>query len=318
MDAARILKEIGKGERFLVAGHIDPDGDTLTSTLLMGRLLKHLGKEYTLYINDKIQDKFRFLSGIEEIKQRFDGFDYDTVITLDAPNFQRVALDAPKVKVINIDHHLSNEKFGDLNWLQTERSAACLMVFDLLRLADVPITRREGEMVYTGLFTETGGFVLANVSAEVLRICADVMELGVHASDIAFRMTARNEKNLALLGKILATLTVDDGIAYIEFTEDMLDDVGLNTDQHDTDSFIRYPSSIPGIKVAIFFREMREQKVIRMSFRSLGGVDVNKLAARFGGGGHPVASGARMKALYENGKTRVIAETKAYLKSLDS
>lgn len=313
MNAREVLKEIRKGNRFLVAGHIDPDGDTITSTLLMGRLLKHLGKGYTLYIRDSIPEKFGFLAGIGKIKQSIEGPEPDTIITLDAPNLERVALSSFGSKVINIDHHQSNERFGDVNWLEIDRGAACLMVFELLRLARAPWGSQEGEMVFTGLFTETGGFVLPNVSAEVLRICADVMEHGVNASEIAFRMTARDERNLALLGEILATLAVDDGIATIELTEKMLDDVGLGHDEHDSDSFIRYPSSIPGVKVAIFFREMRQQGMVRMSFRSLGGVDVDRIASRFGGGGHPAAAGAKLKGSYEEVKKRVIEETKRYL-----
>lgn len=313
MNASQVLKEITKGKRFLVAGHIDPDGDTITSTLLMGRLLKHLGKDYVLYIRDFIPEKFSFLAGVNKIKQNTKGFDPDTVITLDAPNLERVALNPLKAKVINIDHHQSNERFGDVNWLEIDRGAACLMVYELLHLAGAPLGNQEGEMVFTGLFTETGGFVLPNVSAEALRTCADVMEHGVDASHIAFRMTARDERNLALLGEVLATLKITDGIATIELTEKMLDDVGLGHDEHDSDSFIRYPSSIPGVKVAIFFREMREKGVVRMSFRSLSEVDVDRIASRFGGGGHPAAAGAKLKGSYEEVKKRVIEETKRYL-----
>jgi phosphoesterase RecJ-like protein len=313
MNASQVLEEINKGKKFLVAGHIDPDGDTITSTLLMGRLLKYLKKNYALYIRDSIPEKFSFLAGVKDIKQNIKGFESDTVITLDAPNLERVALAPPKARVINIDHHQSNERFGDVNWLEVNSGAACLMAYKLLHLAGAPLGKEEGEMVFTGLFTETGGFVLPNISAEALRTCADVMEHGVDASHIAFRITARDERNLALLGEVLATLKITDGIATIELTEKMLDDVGLGQDEHDSDSFIRYPSSIPGIKVAIFFREMREKGVVRMSFRSLGGVDVDRLASCFGGGGHPAAAGARLNGSYEEVKKRVLEETKRYL-----
>jgi bifunctional oligoribonuclease and PAP phosphatase NrnA len=318
MDSNRVLEYLNANDYFLVAGHIDPDGDTIASILLMGRLLTHLGKKYKLVIKDRIPGKFNFLEGIGNIKQEVGKFNSHSLITIDAPNLKRVDLLKPRAKVVNIDHHLSNERFGDINWLETNRSAACMMIYELILKAGIKVDKAMGEMVFTGLFTETGGFVLPNVSSEVFKVCAEVISLGVDSSDIALRMTSRDQRNLALLAEILSTLNVDDGIATIELTEDMLDKVGLNHGEHDSDSFIRYPSSIPGIKVAIFFREMLEQGAVRMSFRSLGGVDVNLLASRFGGGGHPAASGAKIKGDFRTEKNRVISETKKFLQSLET
>ncbi|MBD3284843.1 hypothetical protein GF359_00680 [candidate division WOR-3 bacterium] len=321
MGSPEVFKTIHRNSRFWVAGHIGPDGDTITSVLLIGRLLDSLKKRYCLYIGDKIPEKFSFLSGIGKIRNRRPDFLPDALITLDAPNLARVALKDfrtlyPSATIVNIDHHLSNEKFGDLNWLDTGRSAACLMAFDLLTMAGVPFGKEEAEMVFTGLFTETGGFVFPNTTDEVFDVCAEAVKLGVDSSDIALRMTARDQRNLALLGEILSSLQVNDGLATIELTEEMLARVGLNHEEEDSDSYIRYPTSIPGIRITIFFREIRAQGQVRMSFRSLAGVDVNKLASRFGGGGHPAAAGAMVEGPYERVKREVIKTAEAYLEKV--
>ncbi|MBN2379025.1 DHH family phosphoesterase [candidate division WOR-3 bacterium] len=319
MSGAEVLSRIRKANRFWVAGHIGPDGDTITSVLLAGRLLRYLGKEYGLYIADSTPEKFAFLSGIEDVRPERPDFDPDVLLTLDAPNLTRVALEDfpslyPSAQIINIDHHLSNEGFGDVNWVELDRGAACLMVLELLRAAGAAVSREEGEMVFTGLFTETGGFVFPNATREVFEVCAEAVRLGVGTSDIAIRMTARDERNLALLGKILSGMKTEDGIAVIELTEKMLSEVDLDHAEEDTDSYIRYPTSIPGIKITIFFRELADLGEVRISFRSLAGVDVNALAARFGGGGHPAAAGAKVEGDYEEVKRLVFEEAKAYLR----
>ena len=319
MGNPEIFNRIKNGSRFWVAGHIGPDGDTITSVLLAGRMLEHLGKEYCLFIADTIPEKFLFLQGIERISNTRPGFTPDVLIAFDAPNLSRIALADfdtlyPEADILNIDHHQSNESFGDLNWLDTSRSAACLMALDLLRLSGAPFGREEAEMVFTGLFTETGGFVFPNATGEVFESCAEAVRLGVDTSDIALRMTARDERNLALLGEILSSLRVKDGLATIELTEEMLAKVGLNHEEEDSDSYIRYPTSIPGIKITIFFREMSKEGDVRMSFRSLAGIDVNRLASRFGGGGHPAAAGALIHGQYEQVKKKVITAAEAYLK----
>lgn len=315
MNAEKILAEIKKGKRIWVAAHIDPDGDAIASILLMGRLLDHLGKEYVMYLRDPIPAKFRFLAGIDRISHQLPDWASDTFISVDTTDPPRLGFDMPPAHRINIDHHPSNVGFGDLNWVQRERSAACLMVFELLNLAGARIDRDMGEMVYVGLFTETGAFSYPNVTAEAFDVAAKVLDLQVDVSTIAFRMTARDERNLALLGSVLATLTMENGVATIELTDSMLASAGVGRKEQDSDSFIRYPASIPGVKVAIFFREERSTGNVRLSMRSTREVDVNKLAARFGGGGHYNAAGARIAGRFEKVKQQVIAETKAYIKT---
>ncbi len=313
MNSKAILKEIKKVRKLWVLGHIDPDGDAISSVLLAGRLLEHLGKEYALLLFNKYADKFSFLKGVDKIAHELPTWMPDAILTVDTTDPPRLGFNLPDIKIINVDHHPSNTKFGRFNWVQSERTAACLMVYELLKTAHVPITVHEGEMVFAGLYTETGGFSYPNTTVEAFQVCAEVVELGVGASDIALRMTARDEKNLTLLGAVLATLKIIHGIAIIELTEKMLAKVGLNHSQHDSDSYIRYPVSIPGVKIAIFFREYSEINEIRMSFRSVKGTDVNQLAAKFGGGGHENAAGARVKGSFAEVKRRVIAEAKEYL-----
>ncbi len=313
MQSEKILKTLRDGKKFWVATHIDPDGDSVGSVLLMGRLLKHLGKKYAIFLHDTIPHKFDFLEGTGEINYSEPDFAPDTIVTVDLPDLARLGYAPPKARIVNIDHHPSNDNYGDFNWIDVNRTAACVMVLELLNLAKAPLSRNEGEYVFTGIYTETGGFSYPNVSAETFNVAANVLELGVDAADIALRMTARDKRNLALLGKVLATLKIEDKVATIELTEKMLAEAGINHAEQDSDSFIRYPVSIPGVKMALFFRENSSSGDVRISFRSLAGVDVNKLAARFGGGGHQNAAGARVKGAYDEVKRRVLEEAKGYL-----
>lgn len=313
MQSEKILKILREGNNFWVSTHIDPDGDSIASVLLMASLLQHLGKKYAIYLHDTIPHKFDFLKGTDEICYNEPDFFPDTVVTVDLPDLARLGYVPPKARIVNIDHHPSNDNYGDYNWIDEDRTAACVMVFELLNLANTPLTTHEGQYVFTGIYTETGGFSYPNVSAETFDVAAKVLDLGVDAADIALRMTARDKRNLALLGKVLATLKVEDKVATIELTEKMLLDAGINHAEQDSDSFIRYPVSIPGVKMALFFRENISSGEVRISFRSLAGVDVNRLAFRFGGGGHQNAAGARVKGAYDDVKRRVLEEAKEYL-----
>lgn len=313
MNAAEVLARIRKGNRFWVSGHIDSDGDSITSVLLLGRLLRHLGKDYVLYIHDSLPPKFEFLAGIEEITNELPEWEPDILLTVDTPEPKRLGFTPPKVEIINIDHHPSNTGYGEINWLDESRSCASLMVLELLRKAGAKPGKEEGELVFTGIYTETGGFAYPNVTVEAFRVCSQMLDLGVDASDIALRMTARDERNLALLGSVLATLKLSQGIATIELTDSMLKKAGVNHRDQDSDSFIRYPASVPGVKIAVFLREDRVAGEVRLSFRSIKGIDVNELASRFGGGGHHNAAGARIRGSYREVKKRVVEETKRYL-----
>lgn len=313
MQSEKILQILREGKKFWVSTHIDPDGDSVASVLLMGRLLKHLDKEYAIYLHDVIPHKFDFLAGTGEITCKEPGFAPDTIVTVDLPDLARLGYVPPTVRIVNIDHHPSNENYGEFNWIDVDRTAACVMVLELLNLAKAPLSKAEGDYVFTGIYTETGGFSYPNVSVETFKVASMMLELGVDAADIALRMTARDKRNLALLGKVLATLKIEDKVATIELTERMLLDAGINHAEQDSDSFIRYPVSIPGVKMALFFRENSASGEVRISFRSLAGVDVNMLASRFGGGGHQNAAGARVKGTYDDVKRMVLEEAKGYL-----
>lgn len=318
MNAEAVLNEVRKSRRYLVAGHVDPDGDAVASVLLAGKLLSALGKDYVLYLHDPVPSKFGFLSGTEKIAHNLPSGDFDTVIILDTPDLKRLGVEPPQSRIINIDHHPSNTGFGDVNWLETDRTAACLMVLELVEKAGVPFGKEEGEMVFTGLYTETGGFTYPNVSAEAFERSAELLRMGVDASDIALRITSRNARNLELLGSVLNTLKIEQGVATIELTERMLKEAGIRRAEQDSDSFIRYPASIPGVKIAIFLRENGEEDEVRLSFRSVKEVDVDKLAARFGGGGHRNAAGARIKGNFAEVKRMVVEEAKGYLECAEA
>ncbi len=312
----KILSEIRRNRRFLAISHIDPDGDAVASLLLLGEIFKKFKKDFVLFLKDKVPKKFNFLSGINLIKDKISNHKFDWIFTVDTPNPERVGVDISTFRVINIDHHPSNTRYGEINWVVPKKTAVCVMIYELLKKAKVKITKEIAEILYTGIYTETGGFLYPNLSENVFEISKEILSTGFSPSEIAMKLTAKDEEDIRLLSLVLSTLRVEEGIAVIYMTQNMLKKTGVNEDVENSSSFIRYPASIPGVKLAIFFRETKDKNT-KISFRSFGKVDVNKLAFLFGGGGHKNAAGARLNMPLRKAMKIVIEKSKEFIKSAE-
>ncbi len=310
----KIIEEVKKNKRFLCVSHIDPDGDAIASLLLTGYLLQKFKKEFVLFLKDKVPQKFHFLPNIEWIKNKLEKIDFDEIIIVDTPNLERTGISIKEArKIINIDHHPSNTRFGVINWVVPKKTAVCVMIYELLKKAKVRITKEIAETLYTGIYTETGGFIYPNLTEEVFEISKEVLKTGFSPSEVAIKLTSKDEGHIRLLSMVLSTLKVKDGIATIYMTRKMLKQAGITDDEEDSSGFIRYPASIPGVKLAMFFRETKDGRV-RISFRSFGEVDVNKLASKFGGGGHKNAAGARVSLSLSKAMNVVSKEAREFIK----
>ncbi|MEG0180532.1 MAG: DHH family phosphoesterase [Paraclostridium sp.] len=314
-----IIQAIREGNNFIVTSHYSPDGDNIGSTLSMYYTLKKLGKNVLYVLDDTIPVNLKFLvEGInilksEEVNVKLDEY---ILISLDCGDENRICVsDNIKTsinKLICIDHHASNDNFGDLNYINPNESSTCELVYNLLKefskVIDKQIIDKSiATCLYTGLLTDTGNFSYSNTNPSSYLMAYDLVNIGAKKDIIIQKIFQSNTYNYyKLLGEALDTLDIVDGkIASMMLTTDMLDrnDISFN----DADGVTSYTRDIDGVEVGLLFKEKRPGEV-KVSFRSKNYVDVSVIAQSFGGGGHVRASGCTVKDNIQNVKTMVIDE----------
>ena len=292
----KIIKKIESSKTFIIAGHINPDGDCVGSMLALAEFLMNKGKEVTLFCPNKIPEFYRFLKFSERIKYTLDAKKkYDVFISLDTGSLDRLGAAEKKIKqcgyVINIDHHVSNTLFGNLNYVKEKSAAVGEMLFDFFKKQKISITPSMAQSLYVSIATDTGYFQYSSVTAKTFKIAAQIIGYGVNVSEVSQKLQCfRTLNSYKLLGMVLGSIEVDEaaGIGSMIVTQEMFKKT--NTSFEDTEEFINYLRSIKGVKVALFFKE-KEDKNVKVSVRSLEDFDSNKFSLKFGGGGHVRASG---------------------------
>jgi|Deesub1362A_J573_1020465.scaffolds.fasta_scaffold00044_84 phosphoesterase RecJ-like protein len=290
--------ELRRARKPVLAGHVLPDGDSIGSTLALGFMLEQLGATVTMVSQDQIPTTYRFLPGVDRIHiGSVPEGPFDCLVALDCSVPERVGqavqplLSQPGVRVINIDHHVSAVPFADYNYIDPSAAAVGEIVFDLAELLGVELTADISICLYTAIVTDTGSFRYENTSPGTHRRVARLIEQGLGVG--AINTQIYDEKPLAavkLLHRVLGTLTVSEcgRFAWLKLTRAMEAECGAG--QVEAEDLINYARTIQGVEVGILFREMPEGR-IKVGFRSKRLVDVSRLAATFGGGGHPRAAG---------------------------
>lgn len=308
-----IMDFIKSRQSFILCGHIMPDGDSLGSVLALGKVLKEMGKDVTMVSFDPVPDNFTFLPGIEHLIIGDKELDknYDAFVVLDCSVPDRLGpygriLDWD-LTVINIDHHPGNSIPADYNYIDPGAAATGEILFDMLVQSNVNISPDVATCLYTAIITDTGSFKYENTTPATHRRVADLIECGIQPGKLnAMIYDEKPLPSLLLLRAALQTLKLSDcgRVAWITVLRRTLEEVSAR-DEH-TESLINYPRSIKGVKIAILFRELKSG-VFKVGFRSKGDVNVNELAAKFGGGGHAKASGCVLKGKIENIIREVVA-----------
>ncbi len=317
----QIADIIRRHQTFLVLTHYRPDGDAIGSQLAVALLLRDLGKQVAVWNEDPVPSKFRFLPHSDLVQRPSDSPEnFDVVIAVDISTWQRAGAAAQRIgakkQFINIDHHVSNEKFADINWVVTESPATGQIVFDLIQRGSFKLTTDIAACLYAAISTDTGSFTYANTTADSLRAAATLVEAGVNVGELCRHVyESYPYARLQLLQMILADLTLADKnrIAYYWLTNDMFQQSGAN--REDTEGLIDYARSIQGVLVAVLFEELPEPGKVRMSLRSKHPkIDVNSIARHFGGGGHREAAGARAAGTPHEIEEKVVATISAAIK----
>jgi phosphoesterase RecJ-like protein len=295
---------IEANDQILVVSHLNPDGDAISSTLAMSCLLRRLGKTYVTANEGPIPDKFAFLpecgSIVDLSPTSSHPARFDKAIAVDCADRERIGkaqqLFAANCSLLNIDHHVTNTRFGEVNVVRSHAAATVEMIYELARYCSVPIDLDMANCVYTGLLTDTGGFRYANTTPQVMRIAAELLDLGVQGSALAQQtLETMSPAQIGLLQRALASLafSTDKKIAWIAVTAQQLAETGAVNE--DTDGLVNYARNIEGVDVGLLFKQKSEREV-KVSLRSSRRADVSRIAQAFGGGGHARAAGCTIFA----------------------
>jgi phosphoesterase RecJ-like protein len=319
MNFKAIKEEILKSKRIGISFHTSPDGDAIGSILSLLNTLRYLGKDSYIISRDVISDNFSFLSLSNEINGNIlePQINTDLVIVLDCGNFDRISANLSNYsgKIINIDHHISNEKYGFINHVDVNAAATCEISYLLIKELGIDFNDKTdvgiaiGNAVYTGILTDTGSFRHSNVTSRTHSIASELIEIGVNNSKIHSNLFDNKPFNkVKLMGSVLSNieLALDDKVAVLQIPKGMLEDFNLiNTD---TSDIISVGLAIKGVEVSMLLKEVEDG--VKGSLRSKNNVDVRKVAEVYGGGGHIKAAGVMQRGL------EIIAAKENLLKTL--
>ena len=290
-----VLEVVRRGRRFAVCSHARPDGDAVGSMLALGMMLAGLGKQADLYSADPVPQIYRGLPCAETIRQttRVEG-DYDAAILLECDGAARTRLEGLEGRVlVNIDHHASWKAFAEVNWIEENACAVAEMVHRLARAAGVAVTPAMAACLYAAVLTDTGSFCYEGTDAHAFELARELVQYGANPAEIAREVYFSNPlPKMVLLGSALTRLRREGRLAWLWVThEDM---TRAQATEEDCEGIVNYAIGIAGVEAAVLLRELADGK-IRLSLRSKGGVDVARVAAGFGGGGHRHAGGCTLK-----------------------
>jgi bifunctional oligoribonuclease and PAP phosphatase NrnA len=317
----RILEGIRASRTFCIVGHIRPDGDCVGSQLALALALKAEGKKAVCWNEDPMPEKYAFLDPDGLFQKPKPGRSFDCVIATDAASFERIgkvgACVAQRQLLINIDHHESNTRFGDLNWVSGREPSTGELIFRLLKIARWPITRPIANCLFTAVSTDTGSFQYPSTRPGTFHTSAELVSRGADLAKICEEVYQSYPLSRARLLKHVYShfrLTHQNRIAYFWLKQADFARAGCQGD--DTEGLIDHIRAIAPVIVACVFEEL-EPEVTRISLRSKSDqVNVSEIAAQFGGGGHPAAAGARIPGKPLAVQRRVIAAIKRALKSV--
>ncbi len=315
----QIINQIKKAQHILLTSHSGPDGDAVSSLLALGLALSHLDKKVTLYNSSPIPAVYRFLPSVERIVRHIKkAATYDVALVLDCADLSRVGQASSTITqipvVINIDHHISNTGFGDIQLIDANACSTAEIVYRLIKALNAPIDKAIATSIYTGILTDTGSFRFSNTNQAAFAISQEMTELGVEPYSVAQHVFGTYSlERIKLLNLALDSLEISENgkMSIMTVTNAMFD--YTETQPEDVDGMISYARRIPDVKVAALIQEQRNgksrsrgQRRFRVSLRSDGSVDVAAIAGAFGGGGHASAAGFQVETTLLKLKSDII------------
>jgi phosphoesterase RecJ-like protein len=305
---------LAPAERILIVTHVGPDGDAIGSTLGLGWLLRAQGKEPVLACADPVPENYTFLPGSERIVQQVQGT-FDLLISLDCSDRYRMGdiwkdhlADLP---LLNIDHHVTNTRFGTVNWVEPTTVATTQMILILADALGWVLEPRVAICLLNGLVTDTRSFRTSNVDPPAMQAALRLMESGASLPEITRQaLDQRPLASVRLWGQAIDRIHLEDGILWTEVTRDMRRRWDLH--ENDFSGLANFLSGIREANVVVVFTE-RNGNTIDVGMRAAPGLDVAQVALKLGGGGHPQAAGCTLEGRLPQVQARVLAEIRRSL-----
>ncbi|QXM06102.1 DHH family phosphoesterase [Crassaminicella indica] len=311
------LDIIHKADNILILPHILPDGDTIGSSVALYLALKKIGKHPVILLDEELPYNIKFLSQ-KYIRNKIDeSFMFDLAISIDCSDVDRLGDRKEYIhkakNSLNIDHHVTNTYFADINVVDSKAAATGEIIYFIIKAMKVAITKDIATCIYTALSTDTGSFKYDNTSSQTHRIVAELIEKNIDLNFITTQIYQNKPLyKVKLLSEVLNTLELyfDNKLAILCITKEMLERIGAK--KEDTDGIIEFARDINGVEVGVLLKEMEKGK-IKVGFRAKYDVDVSKIAESFNGGGHKKASGCSIYDNMNNAKALIIKEIENYL-----
>ena len=311
-----IYKLINENHSFLITSHINPDGDAIGSELALYFILKKLNKEAIIINQDDLPKIYDFLPGSQYINNKNKNIEKventDIVIILDSSNINRIG-DIQKLlyhqKIfINIDHHCSNDSYGEINYVDTKASSTGEIIFNFINYINPEILDETiAACLFVAIITDTGSFRYENTTEKTFMVVSKLLSTGIKPHIISQNIYNRKTfGELKLLGSALASLETDEAnfASWVTIDRKMLKKT--NTVDEDTEGIIDMVTTLKDSEVSILFRET-DNGYTKVSLRSKGHFDVNQFASEFNGGGHPNAAGCFLKENLNNVKSEMLS-----------
>lgn len=317
MIVSDIIDKIKDSNNICITFHTSPDGDAFGSALALFIALKSIGKTCYIMNNDKVPDNYQFLPFINEVlKNKLLINDTDCVVVLDCGNFERISTDDLNSLhghfTINIDHHVSNDMYGNLNYVDSNASSTGEIVYQVIKLMGVTVEKNIAQCLYTAIVTDSGSFRYSKTTSITHQIAGDLINTGIDFPNI-HRMLFENKKfqRVKLAGEIINKMYLlsEGRICIMSLTEDDL--LKYDLEEGDTSDLLNYGTSIDTVEVTLLFKERANS--IKVSLRSKNIVDVRKIVEKFGGGGHIRAAGLSYTGNIEDIKNALIKEVEKEL-----
>ncbi len=297
---SRISGPLSRAGNVLIACHVFPDADALGSQLGLGEILESLGKKVYYYCQDPVSRMFEFMPGYEKLRVDLPDINrFDAAVAVDCGDRFRLGHEMEALLRIEpflvIDHHAGHKDFGNIRWVEADRSSTAEMIYDLAQALDAEISYNAAFCLYTAMVSDSGSFKYESTSAYTFHVAGHLLDRGVMPAEVAGKLYDNfSVHRLRLLENVLGSLELyaDEQIAFIYATNEMFAATG--TKPEDTEEFISLPRALRSVKVAAFLKES-PGGFIKVSLRAKGECDVSRVAAEFGGGGHKNAAGYRLK-----------------------
>lgn len=309
---AQIARAIKKRDNFLLVGHSIPDGDCVGSLIALYLALLALGKKTQMLLQEPVPAIYKYLTGSEAVHRVGQLKDpVRNVIFLDCSDEERTGdqvagILADRKYTINIDHHQSNTRFGDLNYVDDGASSTAELVYELLVQLKIEISSDMANALYVGIMQDTGGFQHNSTTGSTFRVAAELMDKGVNLDQIKLNLfESKSKAEIRLLCLALQSINFSSNGKIAWMILNYADVKAIGALDICPEGIINYALTIKGVEVGLLFREITPG-LIKVGFRSKGGVDVSAIAAEFGGGGHRRAAGAKHEGTMEDAERQVI------------